>query len=233
MSSPGITTLAQIRSIIRTQANVENSQFVTDAELLTYINLDAQELYGILVTSFNDSYFLAAPYAFTTDGVSTNYPLPADFFKLKGVDLSLTGGSNTFITLKPFNFRERNRLNNAWIASPVFNMLQNVRYSVQGSNLMLTPLASANQFVQVWYTPRFTPLVADTDTLDGVNGWEGYIIASVCARIAAKQEDDPSPWLNQKAQLLQRITEEAAQRNEGDPTTVSDVYNDSGWGQDW
>jgi hypothetical protein len=160
MSIPGQTTLATVRTLIRQLTGKENSQSVTDAELNSYINLDYQELYGILVTSLL-------------------YPLPPDFFKLRGVDLSLTNTPNSFVTLKPFNFSQRNRLNNS-LSPQTYGMFQNVRYQINGSNLMLTPLAQAGLTIQLWYVPRLVPLALDADVLDGVNGWEQYVIASVC-----------------------------------------------------
>lgn len=226
--SIGQTTLLQVRTLIRQLTNTENSQIVTDAELNSYINLDYQELYGLLVMSYGDNYYFQTPYQFTTDGTSLLYPLPTDFFKLRGVDLSLTGAANSFVTLKQFNFRERNRLNNAFIPSPSINVLQNVRYELNGGKIMLTPLAQAAQIIQIWYIPRCPNLSLDSDILDGVNGWEQYVIASVAQKVAVKQEEDYSPFSNQKAFLLARIKEEAAQRNAGDPSTVSDVYSD-GW----
>jgi hypothetical protein len=226
MSIPGQTTLATVRTLIRQLTGKENSQSVTDAELNSYINLDYQELYGILVTSFADNYFLSS-YQFKTDGASLLYPLPPDFFKLRGVDLSLTNTPNSFVTLKPFNFSQRNRLNNS-LSPQTYGMFQNVRYQINGSNLMLTPLAQAGLTIQLWYVPRLVPLALDADVLDGVNGWEQYVIASVCCKVLAKEETDYSAYASEKQFMLKRIQDEAANRNAGDATTVTDVY-DTGW----
>jgi len=80
----------------------------------------------------------------------------------------------------------------------------------------------------LWYVPRCPVLVNDTDIVDGVNGWEQYIIASVCAKVMVKQEMDPSPFAAEKESMRERIIDEAANRNAGDPSTVTDVY-DTGW----
>lgn len=225
---PGQTTLAAVRTLVRSLTDVTSSQVVTDSEINSYINLDYQELYGLLVTSFEDNYFLAAPYQFQTDGSTLIYPVPSDFFKLRGVDLSLSGTPGSYITLKPFNFRERNRLNNAYAPSQSFNVLQDVRYQLNGSGIMLTPLAQAGQTIQLWYVPRVQPLINDTDILDGVNGWEQYVIAAVSAKVMIKQQLDPSEYVARQQAMASRIIEEAANRNAGDATTVSDVYA-TGW----
>jgi hypothetical protein len=107
-------------------------------------------------------------------------------------------------------------------------MFQNVRYQLNGSNIMLTPLAQAGLTIQLWYVPRLILLASDADILDGVNGWEQYVISSVCCKVLAKEESDYSAYASEKQLMLKRIQDEAANRNAGDATTVTDVY-DTGW----
>ena len=223
--APGFTNLGSLRTLIRQRTNKENSQSVTDAEVNSYINSSAQELYSLLVTSFGSSYF-ASSYAFTTDGTTAQYPLPADFFKLQGTELSLSGKPNTFLTLKSFNMAERNRNSNVF-SNSIAPQYLDIRYRLNGNSIWLTPVPTSGMTVQIYYTPRSIAMVLDTDLLDGVTGWEEYLVADVCIKILCKEESDVSIYSQQKAFQLQRIKDEATNRDSRG-YTVTDVY-ETGW----
>lgn len=77
--------------------------------------------------------------------------------------------------------------------------------------------------------------MADTDTVDGVSGWEEYIIVDTCIKAMAKEESDPSVFIAQKNALIKRIEEAAENRDIGEPEVVSDskMRNSSWAGDDW
>ena len=51
--------LSTLRTLSRQRADMENSQFITDTEMLRYINRGYAELYDLLVTAANsEDYFL-------------------------------------------------------------------------------------------------------------------------------------------------------------------------------
>ena len=54
-------TLAELREASRQRADQENSQFISDSELNSYINQSYFELYDILVQSYGDDYYVANP----------------------------------------------------------------------------------------------------------------------------------------------------------------------------
>ena len=73
-------TLAQLRTAARQEADMVNSQFVSDSEFNTYINQSCFELYDLLIQKFGDDYYIKnPPYTFTTDGTSYLYALLATF----------------------------------------------------------------------------------------------------------------------------------------------------------
>ena len=78
MALPGQTTLATVRTTVRQRCDQVNSQFVTDAELNSWINANYQELYGNIVEHFGNDYSTngSSPYQFTTDGVNQFFNLP-------------------------------------------------------------------------------------------------------------------------------------------------------------
>lgn len=216
-------TLIQLRTAVRQRADMvtadETKAFVSGTELTSYINQSAYELYDLLIQEFGDDYFVANPYAITTDGTSSSYSLPTDFYKLLGVDLAFNG--TNWSTLKPFNFAERNRQSLRGL--PISPGRVDLRYRLKGNQLWLTPTPQGGQNLQLWYIPRFTELSADSDTYDGISGWTEYVIVDAAIKCLQKEESDCSVLMAQKAALIKRITEAAENRDAGMPSTVADT----------
>ncbi len=218
-------TLEQLRLATRQRADMVASQFVTDQEFDSYINSSLAELYDLLVQKYGDDYFVTTADISTTPAAE-RYDLPADFYKLLGVDLRLSGGLDGFITLRPFTFAERNRYATAnaqtWIG------VTNLRYRLNGNKLWLTPTPQNGQQLRIWYVPRVIPLVNDNDVADGVSGWLEYVVVDAAIKAMQKEESDVSVLMAQKGALIKRIEAAAENRDAGNPATVADVQFSSG-----
>lgn len=211
-------SLSSLRTRVRARADMKNSSFVEDDELNQYINSSYQELYDILVASFEDYYTLPAV-AFTIASGVNYYTLPSDFYKLRGVDGNLDGSN--YYTLQPFNFADRNNFNqNLGVLNAA--QYQN-QYRIVGDRLYLTPEDNASGTYRLWYIPKATTLANDTDTLDGVNGWEEYIVVDAARKCLAKEESDTSFLVQEKEMLRQRISAMAARRDAGMPKSITDL----------
>lgn len=218
-------TLAEIRLAARQRADMTSSQFVSDAELNGYINSSLAELYDLLVQKYGNDYFVTTADIQTVGDVE-RYNLPADFYKLLGVDLRLSGGSDGYISLRSFTFSERNRYATAnaqtWIG------VTNLRYRLSANQLWLTPTPQNGQQLRIWYVPRVVPLVNDSDVADGVSGWLEYVVVDAAIKAMQKEESDVSVLLAQKGALVQRIESAAQNRDAANPATVADVQFTSG-----
>jgi hypothetical protein len=226
--------------------------FVTDPELISYINQSYFELYDLLITCFED-YYVAPPTLFTTDGVTSQYPLPdgvistfvnantglaytaPKFYKLMGVDIGVSGTQNAFVTLHKFDFISRNRYVYPQLTSTYLGMF-NLRYRLVGGTLMFIPTPSAGQYIKLWYYPVLTTLAALSDTADGISGWTEYIICDAAIKCMQKEESDCSMLMAQKAALIKRIEETAMNRDVGQADTISNTRTvtnrwgfDGGW----
>lgn len=205
-----------------------NNQFWTDSEITTYINQGYAELYDILIQAYGNEYF-ASPFQFTTVGSNEQlYPLPANFYKLLGVDLQVTSNPQSWITLRKFEFTERNKY---WLANQyAYYGITNLRYRVVGQNLWITPVPTQSQVMQVWYIPTVVYLSAPTDTMDGISGWETYVIIDAAIKCMTKEESDVGALELEKAALLKRILSAAEDRDASVPSRVTDTQSiDYGW----
>lgn len=233
----GSLTLAQIRLAAQQRANMENSQFVTDTEWNSMINQSYYELYDLLVQKYGNDYYVAPPLQIPLDNrANQTYPLPDGvnysaapaFYKLMGVDLQLYAGTNNYLTLHPFMFSERNKF-----ASPNFAALQGVlrpNYRLQGNNIALIPVSPSGISMRVWYVPRLVELVSDSDSADGISGWDEYIIVDAAIKALQKEESDVSVLFAQKQALIARIEAAGENRDQGAPQTISDVAGGP-WGR--
>lgn len=222
-------SLSDLRTAVRQRADMVNSQFVTDAELTSYINQSYFELYDLLIQKYGSDYYVKTPAAtITTDGTNMLFDLPTDFYKLLGVDLALSTTQDSFVTVRPFNFSDRNRY-----AVPNFQSfygVTNLRYRLASNKLWLTPIPRSGQTLRVWYIPRMTTLSADADLADGISGWTEYIICDAAIKCLQKEESDVSVLGAEKAALINRIEAAASNRDAGQPATVSDnQYSDLWW----
>jgi hypothetical protein len=239
--------LSQIRLAAMQRADRVNSNFVTQAEWRNYINQSMFELYDLLITTFED-YYLAPPIQFVADGVTYQYPLPngsntflmantpsitvtpPPFYKLMGVDLALNNATNAYVTINKFNFIDRNRFVYPNTASTLYGVF-NLQYRVLGNQIEFIPTPTAGQSIRMWYIPRLPELLLDTDiTSTGISGWNEYIIVKAAYYALTKEESDTSSLVMQLSALNDRIIATAANRDTGQPDTISDTRSNRGSG---
>lgn len=235
---PGQISLGELRLRAQQAADRENSQFLTLPEWNYNINQSAKELYDILITVYED-YYVASRLSITTDGTSSQYDLPngqnysgaSALYKLYGVDCGLDSSENAWVTLKKYNFIDRNRFVYPQAAGLILGFA-NMQYRLVGSTIKFMPIPSGSQTIGLWYFPRRPWMLRDTDVLDGVNGWEEYVILDAACKALRKEESATSELMAAKIAMKKRIEESAVNRDAGQPETISDVrrMNNSGYG---
>ena len=121
-----VRTLLQLREEVRQRADMEESTFVTDAEVNRYINEAIAELYEIIVESASQEYYLKT-YTFTTEALQDTYLLPADLLAIRGVDADI--GGSVPLPLRPYNFDDRHQ--NRWLPG-LWGRFTDIRYRMLG-----------------------------------------------------------------------------------------------------
>jgi hypothetical protein len=119
--------------------------------------------------------------------------------------------------------------------STPWGMVSPVRYRVQGNMLEFLPPTWTFP-ATAYYTPACPRLLTGTDTFDGFNGFEVAAIYDTCAVVLAKEESDPSFYMQQRDRIYKHIDSLAATRDQGMPDRVQDVRGDDGIGYgfgDW
>lgn len=212
-------TLAELKEQSRQRADMENSEFVSDSELTSYINASLAELHDLLIASYCDDYMMEE-YIFVSD-TTLQYTLPSDFYKLRGVDVR-RGDTGQWATVKRFNFNRRNEQQNAY----AWNLLglPYIEYRLVGSKIRFNRTPDAQLQFRIFYHPKLEKLVADVDSYDDVNGFAEYVVVDVATKMLQKEESDVTVLMAQKEALRQRIIAMAANRDANEPASVTDVY---------
>lgn len=222
-------TLSTLRTRAKQRADMENSSFVSDTEWLSYINDAYGRLYDLLVKAYDEDYYMSST-DFTTTTAS-NYTFSGmsltDFYKLRGVSLIPSAGEE--IPLKRYTFSDRGRTNNNYSSNRLGRTA--LRYRLRGDSIDLKPDPESGQTVRLWYIPSITLLSGDSDTVDGVNGWEEFIVISAAIDALNKEESDPSALMAKLQSYLDRIETMAEDRDVGEPAKVSDVQRDYEYGE--
>lgn len=178
-------TLTTLRARARARADQPVAGFVADSatELDSWINEGVQILHEKLVAAYGSDYVETSS-AFTCSG-SSDLTLPADFFKLLGVDINLQSG---VVALQPYMRAERNAYRNS------SNGFRRPRYKLSGATtLRLLPAPSSGTTGTIWYSPTAAILVAGSDAVNFPNGWERYVVAYAAQSMVMKEEGDTRP----------------------------------------
>jgi hypothetical protein len=221
-----VVTLESLRDQSKQRSDMVNSNFITTAEWNLMINASAAALYDKLVAVAEDYYTEDSDIVYSD---ATSYlTLPADFYKLVAIDYQING---SWAPMQKYMFQNRwQYLNGQQAMSGI------ARYRLVGSRVKFDPKPSS-QTVKLWYIPAFTKLVDDDDELDGVNGWEEYVIVDCAIKARIKEESDTVELEREFARIEARINAMAKDRDQGQPEKVTDVtqpilypfntYNDS------
>jgi hypothetical protein len=206
----------------RQAADMVNSDFCSDAEILALINVYFAELYDMLVSAYGQPYF--AEYdTFNTVAGTEKYAFPSSdgyVYKIIGVDIRRT--TTDFITLTPFNFHNRNDYQHY---SNLYDCPRFYRW--HGDYMWLIPTPTSTLGVTVHYIPCCPVLVGSllegiAEVVDGVNGWERYIVVCTAIAMLQKEQSDPSLLLAEKASLVQRINAMKQERDAGEVEQIVD-----------
>lgn len=229
---PGQINLGYLNYMSRLKADKLTSEFLTEDEWNFNINQSAFRLYDLLVTKFGEKYFLAAPLQFQATGAQS-YPFPDGLnyggapalFKLAGVDAGINASNNQWFTLPKFNWIDRNRYATLQLAGTV-QSIYGLAYCENGNNIFFIPAPTTAQTIQLWYVPKMQQLLKDTDMLPfSMSGWSEIVMVDTAIKALIKEEsyDQAMALVAERTALLDRIQETAANRDVGQPNTVSNT----------
>ncbi|HLZ48459.1 MAG TPA: hypothetical protein VKR80_07410 [Candidatus Limnocylindria bacterium] len=216
-------TLATLRDRVRQLGNYENSARFTNPFVNDQINVAHQELRELL-SNQHQGYFDQEALVITTPNIDW-VSLPADFWRLRGVDVLFAG---EYLEMAQIGIQERNRYQLAAQPRAYRVAAGSVNVTGQGGTsspfpsgsrglLRLFPTPDAAYTLRLTYEPTVPPLVDDNDGIEDWNGWADYVVHAALLRL---DERERRP-LGDRMQVLERIKERviraADERRAGEP----------------
>jgi hypothetical protein len=199
--------VSDLRPRAQARADKENDSHVSTAQWLAFINEAYLELWDLVVAAYGDHAITSAD--FTVAAGASTYTLPADFYKLRGLDLD--PGTTNVTEVRRFAWGNRNQLDT-------------LSYRIVGGLLRLEPAASAPGNYRIWYVPGATDLTGDASTISAyVEKWSEYIVVSAALKAKDKEESDVSVLMADRQRIEARIRHMAADRDHAGPDRVTDV----------
>jgi hypothetical protein len=96
-------------------------------------------------------------------------------------------------------------------------------YQVRGDDLVFIPTPNGSQLIRLWYIPLPQELTLDTDSFNGINGYEEYVVIDAAIKMRVKEESPVEELLLAKENMRQRILSASAGRDSGEPARVVDT----------
>jgi hypothetical protein len=225
---------AYLRNLARLYADGRpggSNGFVVDSDATanavsfdTLINGALAELYDLLVAARGHEYYATDATLSIVSGTAT-YSLASDFYQLLSVRLEW--GDGELEELTPAAVRQRTAFENTlapWQRGSIkaYRLRGTQAASAQTMEFFPTPTTSVT--ARYRYIPAFALLDDDTDTFDGVNGWEKLVAlkAAIEYRTIAEKPLGTLPQLYQEC--FTRIQSLGDQRNANYAEQVQNVF---------
>lgn len=208
-------TLAQLIAEVRDRADIEGATHITDPQITRYINQSGAALHAMLVEHCEDEFvesssgLIGAPVDNTSE-----VTLDDDFYKLIAFHVVLSGRP---IPLERWQWMEEPALFDPTASGPPH------RYRLTGNKIRIFPAVPADTLGRFFYVPAFQNMVLDTDTLDGRDGWEEWVVWDAAIKCLVKEESDTREAVMERDQVLTRVKQQMKQRDFARPASVVDV----------
>jgi hypothetical protein len=212
--------LTRTRAELRTEV-MERGDFKSvrhpQAEVDRRLDQGAAKLYRLLATCDPDLY-LEYKEITVVSGTDT-YAVPSkpgdsyDFWKARGVDVLFNG---IWHPMKKFNHAERNQYQDC-------STELGTRWRVLGGNLRLRPTPNWGGTVKLWYIPAPWVFENDSATLDGIAGYEEYVILWAVIKGKEKDRYDARDLKEDMMDIEAEIREQATSTDVAEPDRVRDV----------
>lgn len=202
-------TVGTLTTAVRRRADIPVADdHVSDAEIREWLSAFYAELYDILTAS--GMMYFEKERLYESRGSSV-FALPHDFYATLYVHYVVDDNSD--FLLKEISPRDVWKMTKQASSNATY-------YRVAGQTLLLYPPPLADQVYRLKYIPAPEDLSAANMEVDGVAGWEDYLVTGACSYALAKKDRDTSFCERRLAALRKRITDAALNREIASATSL-------------
>jgi hypothetical protein len=200
-------TFAQMVTAVQSRGSYENSADITSTLIKEFLNEALAETWDILVGKWQDYYVTRSNLSVSAnqDGIT----LPTDFYKLRKLEIVDSSSPTGYRRLRPHDLDS---------AHTFFTVTQKrYRYRLEGAKLYIAPIPTTAETLRLFYIPSCPVLASDSDTFDGVNGYEGLVIQLALKRCMDRQDESTGSVDQEIARLTARVRTAADSRDADEP----------------
>lgn len=216
-------TLTQLIAEVRQRADCEGDPHITDAEITRFINQSCAALHALLV-DIDENEFLYWADLTTTPGADTLKlnTLPHQFYKLAHVHATVSG---QVLELERWTFERYTLYQNAssW---GVPQMPVSYRLFTDGTGvpgLQFAPTPQSAYPIRVFYFTPFVDLVNGSDTFDGRDGWEEWVVLDAAIKCLVKSQEPVRDVQTEREKVEARIRDQMRTPDLDRPSQVRDT----------
>lgn len=199
-------TLAQLRQDIQNQADIAGLTARHGPTLLTRLANQSIQRFREKLSNEGSRHFLTVATGTMVQGATPGFPfyslnagsLASGIVRIFGVDVKRQDGS--WKRLEHTTFEDRTTYGGGHpssIGEP------RVWAEYQTTTLAIMPPPDRTLDFVVWYLPVKADLAADSDTFDGVAGWEDFVVQDVTCRILSRDQNGEAYQMasNERAEI--------------------------------
>ena len=207
------------------------STHITKLTATRWVNQSARVLRTRILDAFGEEYSAKEEVISATAGAN-QYPLPADYIRTIHMRWSVPGGAVIYL---PRAGAQSVGQVQTGRRHDISRLTTEFGYHITGDNVEFWPSPDSAETITHRYISTLfffdtggTPIAdmtADTDYLDGVSGWEDFVVLDCCIKHANNEEQDPRPFENELARIIAEIDREAGKRT-GEPPKILNTYGE-------
>lgn len=218
-------TLAQLRTEFLDRGGYRNSTKFGDALVDRFLNAAIEEVWDILIDTWSDYYLIEDTSISTVSGTETVF-MPSAFYKLQRLEKQIggrwrkihKGGIGTINSLRnesgePQRYALRGKPGGAEEYSPA---------------VVLGPVPNAIFPLRITYIPVAQKLEVSTDAFDGINGYEGFVLAVALLHANMREGKNVTERQREVDRLERRVKISATTNDAGEPIRLSDHVEGGG-----
>lgn len=220
-----LVQLIDLRAAVRQATDIQSelARF-PDAEINGYVNRGIAQLHVKLVAARGQG-FQETTTTLSTVISQELYTLPATFLEVVNVFMVIDGARRiirTYEEMETDGLRTSN-VGYDWCKQPF--------YRLSGDQMSILPTPATVQTINIKYIPSAVVLTTDTSTLDGIDGFEEYVIGYAGQLVSTKQGDDGrmAMMMQQQQQALANILAIQKARNAAEAPRMVDVKGGDWW----
>lgn len=218
-----LRTVTDLVAQVRQLSDMENTLFVTDTEILGYINDAYREAYQILANSYED--WNVTAYDFASVIGTRGYAVPADFIKLRKVTYVVDKSTTTE---REFPLRREN-----WNATDgsTRGIEKSSRYALRGANLNLFPMPNSVLNYRMYYSAAPAALTLASANVDFQFGLDRFIVLDAAMKCMIKEKTPIGDITKERDRQLAACILAADNRDASEAMQIQDV--EYGSDRDW